>query len=287
MFYNLKKIGESNQKRNFALLKEQRSLILEIKANEKTPPEVLDSINMLINFIEERSMEKISNKLSENIQNVEKISDDLVQADAKINKLDQNVKMTEVKVNSVDKNVRKLGQKVGELDAKVDEQSVRIEKIDEKTLLNLPLWCKQIRNSVINNNDDWVLIAKRLNFSDRDIKAWLNQVDPFLSMLQEWFIVNKTADAINGLLSAFKELGNGECVRIIEENVEKVELESVDLFKDKNVDEMIVNSPAQVFISHEWSSRDKAKLLRDRLVQRLNSDYGLINESNRYIVLYG
>lgn len=286
IFYGLKKAAEMHGKRNLSALKQaHHATILKIRASEKDP-DLLDALNGLIDFIEGRSMENISNKLSENIQNVEKISDNLVQTDIKVNVLDANVKKVDKKIDKVDKNVGKVTRKVGELDKRVDEQGARIEQIDEKTLLNLPLWCKQIRNSVINSNSDWVLIAKRLNFSDQDIKGWLNQVDPFLSMLQEWFIANKTADAINGLLAVFKELNNAECVQIIQTNIDKVELESVDLFKDKGVDERIVNSPAQVFISYEWSSKKKAKLLRDMLVKRLNMDYGLAKENNRYLLKY-
>lgn len=153
-----------------------------------------------------------------------------------------------------------------DIDLKVDDQAARIEKIDQK----------------ISNNYDWVLIAHRLNFSTQDIKAWMSQVDPFLCMLQEWFIANKTFDAINGLLNVLKELNLSDCVQIIEDNLKKVELENADLLNDKDIDDRIVKSPAQVFISFEWSSKKKAQLLRDKLSERLNIDYKLSKEINRY-----
>lgn len=101
-------------------------------------------------------------------------------------------------------------------------------------------------------------------------------------MLQEWFVANKTSDAIKGLLSVFKELDLKECVEIIDDNVRRVEAESGDMFKAREgVDERIVNSPAQVFIVYEWSAQGKAKLLRDKLAERLNADYGLNHETNK------
>jgi hypothetical protein len=94
-------------------------------------------------------------------------------------------------------------------------------------------------------------------------------------------VANKTADAINGLLGVFKELNMKECAKIVEDNLKKVELESADLFKDKDIDERIVNSPAQVFIAFEWSCKKKAELLRDKLTERLNNDYDLSPEENK------
>lgn len=272
IFLSLRKVGEANNRRNFALLKELHTRILKIKSEEKTV-DLVDSINALVDFIEGRSIETISNRLQENIENVRKIDDNLVQQDQKIGVIDQTVSRQAI-------NLKGLGAKVTDLDAKVDEQAVKIEKLDEKTLLNVPVWCKEIRNVVIRNNHDWVLVAQRLNFTEPDIKGWLNQADPFLSMLQEWFIANKTADAINGLLAVFKELDFKDCVKIIEENLKKVELESADLFKDKGIDDRIVNSPAQVFITYEWSSKKEAKLLCDKLSERLNNDYNLSKEKN-------
>jgi uncharacterized coiled-coil protein SlyX len=278
IFYNLKKIGESNQKRNYALVKELHKRVLAIKKSEKSG-DLSEAITHLVDFIEGRSMENITNKLDQNIENVGKMSENLAQQDQKLTELDVNV-------SKQDKSLKGLKEKVTDLDVKVDEQAEKIQQLDEKTLMNMPVWCKQIRNSVINNNQDWVLIAQRLHFAEADIKAWFTQADPFLCMLQEWFIANKTSDAINGLLAVFKELHMTECVSIIETNLKKVELESLDIFKDKDVDDRIVNSPAQVFISFEWSSKKKAQLLKDKLSERLNKDYGLSKETNRFLYNY-
>lgn len=255
------------------LVKELKPRVLSIQREEKNG-DVLQTITQLIDFMEGRTMENLSNQLNDNTQNVEKIGENLTQTSQKLDTLGQNV-------TRQDKNLKGLQTKVGELDVRVDEQAEKIEQLDQKTLLNMPVWTKQIRNSVINNNHDWVLVAQRLNFSEQDIKAWLTQADPFLSMLQEWFVANKTSDAINGLIGVFKELNMSDCVKIVEDNLKKVELESADLFKDKDVDNRIVNSPAQVFITFEWSCKKKAQLLRDKLSERLNKDYGLSKEKNR------
>lgn len=44
----------------------------------------------------------------------------------------------------------------------------------------------------------------------------------------------------------------------------------------------MVNNTSHVFVSYEWSSKEKAQLLRDHLVKRLNTDYGCsANDANR------
>ena len=133
------------------------------------------------------------------------------------------------------------------------------------------MWCKDI-SLKLSENDDWILVAKRLNFNGTDIKGWLNQVDPCLSMLQEWFVINKTSDAITGLLKTFKELNYIECIQIIEKNLEDIEKNNIQLNDDDLLDEQLIKNPPQVFICYEWSSKSKAELLKKHLADEFHNN---------------
>jgi hypothetical protein len=142
----------------------------------------------------------------------------------------------------------------------------------------MPLWCKDI-SKILAMKNNWILVAKRLNFSEKDIKGWQNQIDPCMSMLQEWFVVNKTSDAIAGLVKSLKELNYLECVKLIKNKRQEIDSnnanENVDLNEEK-LDQELVDQPPQIFICYEWSSKDKAELLVKHLTFYFNND----NKSN-------
>lgn len=110
--------------------------------------------------------------------------------------------------------------------------------------------------------------------------GWLNQIDPFMSMIQEWFLANKTSDAIVGLMKVFKELNNKECVQIIQDSMDRIEEESKSRFKDYNMDDKLKKNPTHVFICYEASSREQADLLRRHLFVRLNQECGVVDAND-------
>lgn len=109
-----------------------------------------------------------------------------------------------------------------------------------------------------------------------NFKGWLNQIDPFMSMLQEWFLINKTSDAVFGLMKVFKELNNKECMQIVQENIDRIEEESKSQFKDYNIDDKLKKNPAHVFICYEAASgRQQAEILHRHLFVRINQECGV------------
>lgn len=259
------------------LVRAHRTFFVELKKEVQTNPKAINSVNSILDLIDNRNLETVSNRLNENEQNIVRINEDLIVKDVEIRTLDQNVRTNEQSISALRDDVVQIGDRVEVMSRQIEQQNARIDSLDEKTLFNMPVWCKQIKASMQKGHHDWILVAKRLHFSERDIKGWLNQIDPFMSMLQEWFIANKTSDAVLGLMKVYKELGNKECVQIIQENIDQIEEETKNMFKDYNIDDKMKRNPAQVFLCYEASSKDKAELLHRYLFERLNQECGVRN----------
>lgn len=273
----LKGFGEMENKAYLDIIREHRETFVGYKQDWQNNPNGLNSAGFILDLIDDRNMETFSNKITENQQNILKINEDLAEKSAEIRTLDENVRANEESINAVKSDVVQLGDKVEAINKQIEQQNQRMDQLDSKTLFNIPPWCEKIKVSMTKNHQDWILVAKRLNFSDRDIKGWLNQIDPFMSMLQEWFIANKTSDAILGLMKVFKELNNRECAQIIQDSIDQIEEESKDMFKDYKIDEKMKRNPAHVFISFEWSSKEKAQMLQKYLFEEINKECGVTN----------
>lgn len=274
------KIGLIDNKAYLEPIRKYRDFFVETKNALKSNPEAISSLSSILDLIDNRNLETFANILTEAEKNIIKIGENLAEKDAEIKALDENLRETEKNVSSIKSEVNRIGDRVETMTKQIEEQNARIDKLDEKTLFNVPPWCGLIKSSMGKKNQNWILVAKRLNFSDRDIKGWLNQIDPFMSMMQEWFIANKTSDAIIGLMKVFKELNNKECVQIIQENIDRIEEESANHFSDYNIDEKMRKNPAHVFICYEWSSKEKAELLERYLSDEINRDCGVSNPND-------
>ncbi len=273
IFFSLKQIGEMNQNFYLETLKEFKELLKNIKENSTTPSEVKENITGLIDFVEGRNI----TDLYENASNLLEIGEKMARKEKLIDEMQENLKKQESNLNNLNENLSNIDEKMNEISGKVDEQGQKLETIDEKTLSNFPPWCKDIAKVLANPKSpyNWILVAKRLNFTENDITGWLSQADPCLSMFQEWFLVNKTSDAIAGLLKVFKELNNTECVNIIETNMKSIK-ENDEISKHLNdgqeIDEKLVKKPPQIFISYEWTSKEKAELLVRYLDEKINEN---------------
>ena len=215
-------------KRNqLQLLKENKSFFDSLKDDK----EVKDLVQSILDIVEGRSLEMIETKLTEKVQ-------------------DQQVVLNDLNANLANMNV------------KLDEIDEQVDHINNKTLMNVPEWGLQISEML---HEDWILLAKRLNYSNSDILGWLNQSDPCMCMFQEWFITNKTTDAITGLVKALKSIDKTQCVQVIEARLEQIEAENKLQVEETQLDLDLEMNPPQVFISFEWSSMKEALLLKTYL----------------------
>jgi hypothetical protein len=260
ILHSIVALAKNSDTRHFQIIKNHRDYFENCKKLTKIQ-HILDALTMLVDLLDGKSIATFSDQLSE--------------TRTKVTGLETSTNEQKVKLTSLEQDLGQVNDRVDLVEQTVDEQEKKIDTIDNKTLLNMPFWCKKIAESLSERNSSenkqaWILVAKRLNFTERDIKGWLAQVDPCMSMLQEWFVVNKSADAIAGLLNVFKELNYADCVSIIENNMTEIDNETKNSLNDDEIDAQILNNPPQVFICFEWSCKSKAQLLKKHLNQRFN-----------------
>lgn len=239
------------------LLKKNRDFFDSFK-KESELKEVIISI---IDLIEGRTLKGVDTKLDKNIKNVKVLEKSQKEANSRLESFNSRLDREENNVNELKTNITGFNEKLNAFGNVIVEHETKIEEVNNKTLVNVPKWGKQLSEML---KKDWIIIAQRLNYSDKDIKAWLSQSEPCMCMLQEWFITNKTSDAINGLIKTLKSVNKIECVKLIEADLTLVE-ENNNL-NDNDLDADLVKNPTDVFVTFEWSSLEKANLLRKYLI---------------------
>ena len=278
---NIERIAKCANKKHLNAVKSHYARLSVFKKDKSLNAivEVQNAIVSLLNFLDEKTFEKLTETVSENTGRIQVVSDKVAKTETNFNALKQDVNKQAKQVNTLTHKVNKTGKQVDELKNQVDV-------IDKKTLSNVPAWCRDIAKILLATKDRWVLVAKRLNFSEKDIKGWMSQAEPCMSMLQEWFVINKTSDAISGLMLVFGELNLVECIKVINENMASIEeqivREGLQLNKDAQIDEQLMKRPPQVFICFEWSVKEQAVRLKEHLLAKLNEN--LSTESSRNYV---
>ena len=264
----IKRIGETNRKKYLSLLKDNSDTFYSLKKASKSS-ELVEQIDSVIDLIEGRNIDQLESKLNENENKISDLKSVVLIKGKNIDSLNTKVKSHELKITNLNQNVNEVNEKLAEIDDTLDAHETKIGELDEKTLLNVPTWCKDL-SKILAKENQWMLVAKRFNFTETDIKGWLNQNDPCLSMFQEVFVQYKASDAINSLLKIFTELNNIECREIVERNLSKVEEDNKLDLNEQEVERELIANPPQIFISYEWSTKAKAELLRKYLYMKLN-----------------
>jgi len=248
-------------KNRIDLLKKNKEIIYSMRKHS----EIQEIIQSICDFIEDRNLEVIDTKLTKNIENVVVLDNSVKETTKKVVDLNQKVKTQQKNITVMKTGIKNIGEKLNDLGEVVTEHDGRIEQLDSRTISNVPSWGKEI-SSILNR--DWILVAKRLNYNESDLKAWLTQSEPCMCMLQEWFMTNKTSDAIKGLIKCLKAVNQLKCVKIIESSIQ-----SVENLDETAIDTQLVENPPDIFITFEWSTMQQALLLKKYLdeVKFINS----------------
>ena len=131
-------------------------------------------------------------------------------------------------------------------------------------IINIPLWSEELCYE-IEIKDEWVLISKRLGFSESKIEEWRHNTNPARSMLKEWFAINKKSEAISDILILFNELNMLDYVNLIQRYLTKIEILNSENFYDEEIDK------SQIFLIFERESLEKAKILK-KYLKKFNLD---------------
>lgn len=97
-------------------------------------------------------------------------------------------------------------------------------------------------------NRDWLALAKRLGYSDRDISRFIDNVSPCLALLRDWYETNgRTRYCIDVLLSCLRMISREDVVNLIEYDLEPE------------------GTAPPIFISYQWDSQEQVLDLRRKL----------------------
>ena len=84
-------------------------------------------------------------------------------------------------------------------------------------MTNAPKWSRDL-TKLLNPKaeNDWRLLAKRLQYSNDDIRAWAQQHDPCMALLSEWYATHKTSEANFAILNNLQEMNRLDAAVIVE-----------------------------------------------------------------------
>ncbi|CAH1788849.1 unnamed protein product [Owenia fusiformis] len=237
---------------NKDLLVKHKTMIEQTKQD----PQFQEMCQYLLDIIAERSLEGLSNDLSQQKDDVEKL-------DTRVDETEQNVANLAVEVDEQGKelqetkeDVAKVEERVDNVENTVEELEEKVEEVDQKTLSNAPAWSKEVSKLLNPETDhDWRLLSSRLGYSKEDIKNWATQHDPCMSMLSEWFATHKTSEATYGVLRALTEMNRTDAVEIVQKALDDAD----EILPDEPEE---FTEPPAVFISYQWGHQAEVKLLK-------------------------
>ena len=90
-------------------------------------------------------------------------------------------------------------------------------------LSNAPKWSKDVTKLMNPKAEhDWRLLASQLGYSNDDIRAWAQQSDPCMALLNEWYATNRTREANHGMFNALVEMNRLDAASIMENALKAV-----------------------------------------------------------------
>lgn len=102
--------------------------------------------------------------------------------------------------------------------------------------------------SMPNPGHDWFALSRRLGYSDRDSNKFIDDINPSLALLRDWYDSNgRTKYCIDVLLSCLRMISRDDIRLVIENDLEPE------------------GSAPPIFISYQWDSQDVVLDLRRKL----------------------
>ncbi|KAH9508543.1 hypothetical protein Btru_051973, partial [Bulinus truncatus] len=86
-----------------------------------------------------------------------------------------------------------------------------------ETLSHAPYWARDL-SKLLNpkSEHDWRLLSSRLGYNNADIRGWVQQADPCMALLNEWYITHKTSEATLAVLTQLQEMDRLDAAVIVE-----------------------------------------------------------------------
>ncbi|CAD5126228.1 DgyrCDS14397 [Dimorphilus gyrociliatus] len=222
---------------------------------------MVDQVQYIINVIEGRSLEGIANILDDHQDELENLDVRVTDNSGKIVELDSDLVKTKEKIENVKEDLEMMKNQVQKIEYNIENLDERVEKLSHMTLSHAPSWSRHLSDLMNKPSDnDWRLLALKLNYSVDDVRNWATQPDPCLSLIDEWFATNNTKEATFAILKNLKDMNRLDAAEIVENALESVK----SIIEDKKVE--MIEKP-KVFISYQWGHQEEVKLLCKHLEQ--------------------
>ncbi|XP_070174801.1 uncharacterized protein [Littorina saxatilis] len=257
VFFSLNAIRLIGFKHRPAIEKHRRS-IEEFK-DSTSDNDLHASVTYILDMLDGKSLDKIADELRE-------VQGDLAELDVRVTTTEKDLSGVKDTVqrhgddlDNVKNDMSEQGQRLGQVEGTVDETVAKVQEIDGKTLSHAPYWARDVSRLLnVETDNDWRLLSLRLGYSNDDIRAWAQQADPCMAMLNEWYTTHKTREATHAVLTSLQLLDR-EDAAVIVENAMKAAEEVVD------DTEFEYATPPDIFLSYQWGHQDEVRLLRQHL----------------------
>ncbi|CAF0913617.1 unnamed protein product [Adineta ricciae] len=239
-----------------ALAKKREDLVLYESSNSMC--------RTLIDMIDGNKMsEEQQALLNRTVDEMTEIEARVVQTEKTVDKVTKLVKRQELHMTNLDAHVNHIDTQITDLHQQVDLHAREIERIDAKTLSYVPSeWGHQVcRLLNVRADNDWRLLGKRFGYSASELKHWAMQLDPSMSLLNEWYMTHKADEATYGLLKMLGDIGRSDVEDIIRSAMSVAgQLIPDDLPID-------IKRLPPVFLSYQWGSQKAVTRLKSHLEQ--------------------
>ncbi|XP_060592917.1 uncharacterized protein LOC132747531 [Ruditapes philippinarum] len=231
--------------------------LLQKKAGDS--PDLKEYFENLINAIDGKSVAGVFEDLLEMKEDIDDLDKKVGATMNTVVSLGDHVIEQGKDISKVRNDVGNLGERVDNVEEDLTDTKVKVEEIDNKTMTNAPKWSRDL-TKLLNPKaeNDWRLLAKRLQYSNDDIRAWAQQHDPCMALLSEWYATHKTSEANFAILNNLQEMNRLDGAIIVENAMKATE----DVVED---DEFEYPSPPPIFLSYQWGVQNEVKLLKQHL----------------------
>ncbi|CAF3723633.1 unnamed protein product [Rotaria sordida] len=238
--------------------------ILATKRNDLIPFESDSACQVLINFIDENKLnEENQAAINRTLDEIAQIEKRVVHTERDVQNITKVVKRQELNITNLNTRVNIFDTRINDITEQVEYHTREIERIDMKTLSYVPSeWGRDVCTLLnIRADNDWRLLGKRFGYSTSELKHWSMQMDPSMSLLNEWFMTHKTDEATYGLLKILNDIGRQD----VEEIIRKALTKAGELIPD-DISIEIKRLPP-IFLSYQWSSQKAVLKLKTNLEQ--------------------
>ncbi|CAF4671529.1 unnamed protein product [Rotaria sp. Silwood1] len=238
--------------------------ILATKRNDLILFESNSSCQTLINFIDGNKLsEENQAAINRTLNEIEQIEKRVVHTERDVQNITKTIKHQELNITNLNQHINIFDTRINDIAEQVEQHTREIERIDMKTLSYVPsIWghdvCKLLN---IRTNNDWRLLGKRFGYSTSELKHWSMQIDPSMSLLNEWFMTHKTDEATYGLLKILNDIGRQD----VEEIIRQALTTAGELIPDDIT--MDIKRLPPIFLSYEWGSQKAVLKLKTNLEQ--------------------